>query len=460
MPGTVVTVSTSSSPDPGAAAGGSTALAKLLTPEGMRLLDSLGPYREDQALGTLTRLRAEGFDPELVSEALTQSRLRTAGAEKFGEFAARMLFTQAGLEQATRLPVSALHAARFRGAGIGSVADLGCGIGADSMAFAALGLRVVAVERDETTAAVATVNLMPFGNAGVVLGDVESLDRSALPGGEPESLWLDPARRHADGKQRSPGNRRIFDPQDFSPPLSFVEDLATTGVPMGVKLGPGLPHDAVPARCEAQWISHRGDIVEVVLWFNALACPGIRRAALILDDDGTRHELTSPHDFPDAEEPREEEEADAPFEPGPGDWLWEPDGAVIRAALVQVLGKRLGAQPIHPRIAYLVGSPAEGGPTSGPGAVQTPFARAYRIREVLPHTVKVLKAWVKEHRVGTLEIKKRGTDVTPEQLRKQLKPSGPNRATLIVTRVGGAKREKRVVLVVDPVKSTGVKATG
>lgn len=446
-----------------------TPLAQLLTPEGMHLVDSLGPYREDQVLSISTRLRAEGFAPEVVSEALTQSRLRTAGAEKFGEFASRMLFTQAGLEQATRMQVSAVHAQRFVDAGITSVADLGCGIGADSMALAGLGLSVVAVERDHTTAAVATVNLMPFPNAQVVAGDAQAIDWDTVPGGRPHSLWLDPARR-TDDRPRAASSQRIFDPEAFSPPLSFVQELAATGIPMGVKMGPGMPHSAIPANCEAQWVSHRGDVVEVVLWFNALARPGVRRAALVLHDDATRHELTSATEFPDlGEEPDHGDSPPTSEEHGasgadgqdhlhqvtPGCVLWEPDGAVIRAGLVQEVGQRLGARLIHPRIAYLVG-PADGELVSGAGGTASSwgFARGYRIREVLPHTVKMLKTWVKANRVGTLEIKKRGTDVTPEQLRKQLKPSGPNRATLIVTRMATPEGERRVVLVADPLPSS------
>lgn len=420
------------------------ALGRLLTPEGMILLDSLGPYREGRALSTITRLRAEGFDRDLVSAAVTQSRLRTAAAEKFGEFAAHMLFTQAGLEQATRMQVSAVHAQRFLEAGIRSVADLGCGIGGDAMAMAGLGLDVVAIERDQITAAVATVNLMPFPNAQVLCDDVHSLDLQDLPGGAPQGLWLDPARR-TDDTPVSAESRRIFDPEAFSPPLSFVKELAATGTPMGVKLGPGIPHSAIDNDCEAQWVSHQGDVVEVVLWFNALARPGVRRSALVLHHDGTRHELTSSTDFPDVAAQSEHQERAAPAVQS-GTVLWEPDGAVIRAGLVQDLGDQLGAQVIHPRIAYLVGPPAE------PGTATTPFARAYRVREVLPHTIKVLKTWIKAHNIGTLDIKKRGTDVTPEQLRAQLKPSGPHKATLILTRMVTDKGERRVVLVVDPLK--------
>lgn len=427
-------------------------LAPLLTPDGIQLLDSLGEYREEFALRRMSQLRAEGFDARVIAAAMTQARLRTSAVGKFGEFAQHMLFTQTGLEQATRLTVAAVHAGRFLDGGHRHVADLGCGIGADSIALASAGLQVTAVEQDETTAAVATFNLTPFDNARVLQADVRSLDLDALPGGRPDALWLDPARRTASGAAR-----RIFDPEAFSPPLSFVEGLADSGVPLGVKLGPGIPHESVPGTCEAQWISHHGDVVEVALWFNALARPGVRRAALVIGAHG-HAELVSGEPFPDpaaddgspagSADPAPGDtdgEADAPLEAG--HLLWEPDGAVIRAGLVRDLADRLGARPVHPRIAYLTAPDAQD--------PITPFARAFRVREVLPQSVKTLKAWVRENQVGTLEIKKRGTDVTPEQLRRQLRPSGPHSATLVLTRLGhpsgdGPRGERRVALVVEP----------
>jgi len=39
--------------------------------------------------------------------------------------------------------------------------------------------------------------------------------------------------------------------------------------------------------------------------------------------------------------------------------------------------------------------------------------------------------------VGTVEIKKRGVDVDPARLRKQLKLSGDGAATVILTRIAG-----------------------
>ena len=252
-------------------------IAPLLNPEGWELLASLGPYREDEAFRLNASLRKAGHSPELVSAVLTQSRLRTKAEAKFGEFARQMIFTQAGLEQATRLTVAARHAQRFAEAGVQHVADLGCGLGADAMALASLDIQVTAVEMDETTAACATMNLIPFRNATVVHADATAVPLDGIDG-----VWLDPARRTTS----TSGTKRLWDPEDFSPPLSFVESLAGAGLAVGVKMGPGMPHDSVPADCEAQWVSVGGDVTEVALWFNAVRRPGIRRAALLLGPAG------------------------------------------------------------------------------------------------------------------------------------------------------------------------------
>lgn len=399
------------------------AIAPLLAPDGWQLLNSLGPYLESESLRLNMELRKAGHPPELVAAVLTQARLRMKARAKFGPFADQMLFTPAGLEQATRLNVAAHHAQRFAAAGLERVVDLGCGIGADSMALATLDRTVTAVELDETTAAVATINLMPWPSVTVLNADV-----TTLPLEEYDGVWLDPARRVTS----SSGSRRLFDPEAFSPPLSFVEQLADRGLDVGVKLGPGIPHEALPAGCEAQWVSVDGEVTEAALWFNALARPGVRRSALVLGAAG-RAELSSATDF-------DAQAQDVAMGPAEG-YLYEPDGAVIRAGLVADVAQQLGGHLLHERIAYIC----------APSLQETPFARAYKVLEVLPFNVKQLKAWVRQHGVGTLEIKKRGTSVTPEELRRQLLSgkSGPkkNKATLVLTRVG----EERVAIVVEPI---------
>ncbi|SFT41397.1 class I SAM-dependent methyltransferase [Arthrobacter sp. ov118] len=403
-------------------------IAPILTPEGWELLASLGPYREDDAFRLTAELRKAGHSPELVSAVLTQSRLRTKAEAKFGEFARQMIFTQAGLEQATRLTVAARHAQRFVEAGVGHVADLGCGLGADAMALASMDLVVTAVEMDETTAACATMNLIPFRNASVVHSDATSVSLEGVDG-----VWLDPARRTTS----TSGTKRIWDPEDFSPPLSFVESLAGSGRAVGVKMGPGMPHDSVPAGCEAQWVSVAGDVTEVALWFNAVRRPGVRRAALVLGALGAA-ELTSGEDFDGGPA--------APLGPVEG-YLYEPDGAVIRAGLVADVALQLGGHLVDEHIAYIC----------APELHNTPFAKAYKVLEVMPFNVKALKSWVKDQGIGVLDIKKRGMAVTPEELRKQLLPGGKpagakgkskKSATLVLTRIG----EDRVAVSVEPVE--------
>ncbi|QDY90446.1 class I SAM-dependent methyltransferase [Arthrobacter sp. UKPF54-2] len=409
-------------------------IAPLLNPEGWELLASLGPYREEEAFRLNASLRKVGHSPELVSAALTQSRLRTKAEAKFGEFARQMIFTRAGLEQATRLNVAARHAQRFAAAGISHVADLGCGLGADAMALASLDITVTAVELDETTAACATMNLIPFRNATVVHADAAAVPLDGIDG-----VWLDPARRTTS----SSGTKRLWDPEDFSPPLSFVESLAASGRAVGVKMGPGMPHASVPAGCEAQWVSVGGDVTEVALWFNAVRRPGIRRAALVLGPQGAA-ELTSTEEF--------DAGPAAPVGAVEG-YLYEPDGAVIRAGLVADVALQLGGHLLDEHIAYIC----------APELRETPFARAYKVLEVMPFNVKALKAWVKANGVGVLDIKKRGTSVTPEELRKQLLPGGRSAknsatktATLVLTRIG----EERVAISVEPVQVPAAGATG
>ena len=378
-------------------------LRRLLSPEGLRLLDEVGRLESGtDVVRTVSRLRAAGHDGGLVAAVLEQARLRSRAVAKFGDFADRMLFTPAGLEQATRLRVAARHAGRFAEAGIDVVADLGCGIGADAMALAALDLGVVAVERDELTAAVAAFNLAPFPSARVELGDAEATDLAGVGG-----IWLDPARRD--------GATRLTDPGDWSPSLDWAFELATR-IPAGIKLGPGLDRALLPETAEAQWVSVDRDVVELVLWSGPLARPGIRRSALVLSSAGAA-ELTAPADSPDT---------------GVGaldEYLVEPDGAVIRARLIGDLARSLDGRMLDPTIAWIT--------TATPPA--TPFGQVFRVLDRFPLDVKTLRRELAAREIGTLEIKKRGVDLDPATFRTRLALRGEASATLVLTRIAGAR---------------------
>lgn len=382
----------------------SSELRALLSLEGLRLLDSLPEWHSGtDVVRTVADLRKAGHPAELVTAVLAQARLRSRARAKFGDFADRMLFTEAGLEQATRLPVAARHAGRFQQAGLRWIADLGCGIGADAMALAALELEVTAVERDEVTAALAAYNLAPWSNARVEHGIAEDTDLSGVDG-----VFLDPARRD--------GARRLADPADWSPSLTFGFDLARR-LPVGMKLGPGIDRDLIPEDAEAQWISVDREVVEVGLWFGALARDDVRRAALVIGPHGAA-ELTAAADSPDVPV------GDL------GHYLYEPDGAVIRARLIGDLARSLSGRMIAPSIAYVTSDALH----------PTPFATVFRVVESFPLDVKTLKRELATRGIGTLEIKKRGVDIDPAAFRTSLNPRGDASATLVLTRVGGARR--------------------
>ncbi|KXZ60624.1 Methyltransferase domain protein [Microbacterium laevaniformans] len=382
-------------------------LTALLTSEGLRLVDELGAIdSSDEVARTVSRLRAQGLSPDLVSAAVGQARLRTRARAKFGDFADRMLLTRAGLEQATRLSVGARHAGRFRDAGVRRVADLGCGIGGDALAFAGIGLDVLAVDADETTAALAAYNLAAFGDTATVRH--ARAEDVALDG--VDAVWLDPARRtagHTETARVAAG--------DWSPPLEWVFALAQR-IPAGIKLGPAFDRAQIPADAEAQWISVDGSTIELVVWTGKLARAGVRRSALVVRSDRAA-ELTAPSDAEDAEV--------RPL----GAFVHEPEGAVIRARLIGEVARRLDAGMLAPGIAYLT-SDAE---------ITSPFVQSFRFLEELPTDLKALRQALREREIGTLEIKKRGVDVDPAAFRTQLKLKGPRTATLILTRAGTSR---------------------
>lgn len=385
--------------------------AKLFTPEALALLNAIGDLdAKADVLKLVSALRAEGYDPGLVAAVLSQAKLRRRARKKFGDFTDGMLFTEDGLEQASRLQAAALHAGRFRGAGITQVADLGCGLGAESMAMGAIDLNVRAFEIDEVTAALAVFNLGAFDNVEVEQADITTLDLSQF-----EALFFDPARRELDGK----GERaaRKFDPAQFSPNLNWVLEQARTK-PTGIKLGPGHPHEAIAQEAEAQWLSIDGDLVELALWFGEVKRPKVARAATVVNSTG-RHEIVS--------ETFESEPADVS---ALKQFIYEPDNAVVRSHLIADLAREVGASLISREIAYL----------SSDREIDSPMMRGFRVIDEMAFDRKKLKAYLREQNIGTLEIKKRGVDVVPEQLRKEMSLKGEIAATLILTRVGDDHR--------------------
>jgi SAM-dependent methyltransferase len=376
----------------------------LLTDEGQALLAAAST-----AAGTPLQVQKglrEHADADRVAAALGQVELRRRAAAKLGEDAARMYFTRDGLEQATRSTVARHRASRVVLAGP-SVVDLTCGIGGDLVAFARAGLTTAGIDRDPLRVEMARANLAALRLGGAVeVGDALELDVSPFA-----TAYVDPARRGARG--------RTFRADDWTPPWTFVESLLTHRA--CAKVAPGIPHSLVPDDVEAEWVSEASEVKEAVLWSPALATAS-RRATVI--GRGGLATLTD-EDDPGAEVG------------GVGEFLYEPDGAVIRAGLVTAVAAGVQGHMVDRRIAYVTGD----------AAFHTPFARTYRVVEELPYREKQLRAALRDRNIGTLTIKKRGVAIAPEQLRKRLALRGDETATVVLTRVAG----EGTALLVEPV---------
>jgi SAM-dependent methyltransferase len=380
------------------------AFRMLLGESGQALLERASQVYDEQAgdpVRTATVLRRGDLSAAHAAAALTQVELRRRAVSKFGSDAARMFFTPEGLEQATRARVAAHRASRVAMASPASVLDLGCGIGGDLVALASAGLTVAGVDRSPICVEVARANLAALGLGGAVQeASADEVDLSVF-----DVVFADPARRTAAG--------RVFDAEGWSPPWPFVVSLLSR--PSTVKVAPGIPHSLVPEGVEAEWISDEGEVKEAALWSPQLAT--VRRRATVIGRGGL---ATLTDEDPSAELVREV-----------GAYLYEPDGAVIRAGLVGAVAAGVGGGLLDEHIAYV---------TSDEGFT-TPYARAYEVLERLPFREKQLRAALRERDIGRITIKKRGVNVNPDDLRNRLSAagalSGSGEATLVLTRAAG-----------------------
>ncbi|MCW2613057.1 MAG: SAM-dependent methyltransferase [Frankiales bacterium] len=393
----------------GLAAEGRQGQVQALTPEQVRALLS-APGRAAVAaaqqldLSPSGRLRSaeavrRAYGPELGPLALEQALLRERARAKHPR-GDELWWTGPALEQASSYVVARHRARRFDG----PVLDLCCSVGGDLLALPA---GSTGVDLDEARLLLARANAEVLGvDVSLVRADVTALP---LPPGS--DVFVDPARRA--------GGRRVFDPRAYSPPLDVVLAWRGRVRSLGAKVAPGVDHDALPDDVEVELVSLHGDVKEAVLWTGASRRGHARSATLlpagdVLLDDPVPAVQVRP----------------------PGTWLMEPDGAVVRAHLVAQAAHQVGGWLLDETIAYV----------SADARVPTPYGRWFEVLEVMPFGLKPLRERLRAHDAGPLVVKKRGTAVEPDVLRKQLKLTGSREVTIVLTRVAG----RQVAMVVRP----------
>ena len=370
-------------------------LTALLSGPGTELLGRLGeqPLPAGDALRLGTQLRAD-YPAGLVAAALAQHELRIAARAKFSR-AMRMFFTRDGLEQASAELVSRHRAGRYPAGGV--LADLCCGIGGDLIALAS-DHQVRAVDSDPLHLRMAEANAAVYGVASRVRAEHRDVRDTALDG--VTAVFIDPARRTGRGRLR---------PGASEPPLAWCLSLAGQVSHVGIKAAPGIARDAVPPGWEAEFIAVGRELREAALWSPALARSATR--ATILPGG---HTLTPQPGPPVLVAP-------------PGPFLLDPNPAVTRAGLVAELARSCGGWQIDAQIAFLcTGQP-----------VRTPFARTLQVLDSGPWHQRELVTRLRGLGIGSVDIRRRGLAGDVSRIQRQLKLSGPHRATLIMTRAAG-----------------------
>ena len=360
-----------------------------------------------QGLNELTILTAlrRSLGPEKASAALEQARLRRRAAEKFSH-ANAMLFTARALAQATGEIIADYKAARF---GDHPACDLCCGIGGDLIALARRGA-ARGVDQDPIAAFCAAHNCRVNG------GDANNVVCDRV-----ENAKLDPQERIHLDPDRRPSSTRTVDLNFFEPGLSVIDQVRRQVPAAAIKLAPAtrLP-DEWYRDCQVEWIGHRGECKQQIVWSGDLALNPGRRAATVIANDGSSHDQLV--EGPGRSAPPELKSLYT--------YLIEPHASVLAAELTWELAAEVNGFRFSPEIVYLT--------TDRPQ--QTLLASCFEILETVQLRPSAIEPILNARGQGVFEIKTRGLvgiDLSPF---KQIKSDGPKSLTLVLTRVASQPR--------------------
>ncbi|MEX0741781.1 MAG: hypothetical protein WD079_03220, partial [Phycisphaeraceae bacterium] len=344
-----------------------------------KLIDAPELLTEARELGKLDapailRLRKR-WPADLVGQAVDLLKARQKAQAKFDDLADAMLADAVGVEQASSLDVARHKARRFAEAEVPSVVDLCCGIGGDTMALAEI-TNVLAIDRDFQRAWMARHNVQQLTGRRIptAAADVTTLNLQQLNahGG---AFHLDPERRQH--------GRRAHRYADLEPGPAFIDHLLETCEAGAIKLGPGVDLDELPPG-EVELIQRGSTLVQAVLWVGRLARGenGSRTATKLMREEATgvsfagQHGLSIPID-----QPRR--------------YLLAVEPAIERAGLMGALCRSVRAGAIHPALGLLTSK----------ALIESPWLTPFELLETMPWRSGKVKAWLRAHDAGIIEVK-------------------------------------------------------
>ncbi|MCA9120771.1 MAG: hypothetical protein H6822_32475 [Planctomycetaceae bacterium] len=334
---------------------------------------------------------------------LEQVELRERARAKFSQ-PEHMFFTRKLLEQSTDEWIAGYKASRFpKGQ---PVADLCCGIGGDSLALAGRG-PCVAIDRDSIATLLVEANCRALDASDLTC---EVADVLSIVEGLSCSAWhIDPDRRVA--KQRT--SQAVYS----EPSLDVIHRLYQEVNNGAIKLAPGaeLNDDWIEEETvELEWIGSRRECRQQVVWLGGLARRVGQRTATIVHRQDESHSFTGDAD----------REVDVAV---PGRFIYAPASTLLAARLDAALAEQLQLRATSYGVCYY----------SADQYCDSPLFDVFKVDELMNLDVKKLRLLLRDRRVGMLEIKVRGVEIDPANLRKRLQLKGNMNASLLVFRNEG-----------------------
>ena len=363
------------------------------------ILDVISTWSESE-LGLQAQLRRL-YPNDLVRAALSLHELRRKAQGKFTR-AAAMWFDRRGLEQSTSEAVARHKAQRFDGA----VWDLCCGIGGDAIALAER-CEVAAVDLNPAACLRAAWNAGAYGVAArlrTFSADVASVtEQIGLAG----LVHIDPDRRPGAGG-------RVSRVEDYEPGLPFLHGLMANCRGGAIKVGPASNFGGKFEDVEIELISLDGECKEATIWFGSLAGKAPFRATALPSGETI------------AGHPLEVSAALAPL----GRYLYDPNPAVVRAGLLDLVAHRHGLNRLDGAEEYLTSDKL----------IDSAFVEPFEVLADLPNNERDFRGWLRKSDFGQIEIKCRHIPIQAEAVRRHLPLPGTQPGVLFFARCDGKAR--------------------
>ena len=356
-------------------------------------------------LNSQRKLR-ETFDDDLVRAALSVHDARQRAADLLPH-ADQLWLTRVGLEQSTAWDVATHKAKRFSQSD--SVSDLCCGVGVDAATIAEFA-QVTAIDTAASMCLRAEWNAAVWNrseNITTQCADVTGIDWSG------KVVHVDPDR--TSGRDRPTKRLELYQPS-----LEWMQKLTRTAAGGGIKISPASNFLQKFPGCEIELISLRGECREATVWFGSLAGEHTFRATALPTGESISADPLS---------------AWTNVVPAAAEYIFDPDPAIVRSGLIDVMAETHSLQRLDAEEEYLTGAECV---TSG-------FVTAFRIEAVLSGNLKDLKQHLRSNPSTHYEIKCRRIPTNADTVRRQL-PTGTatprviffarisGRATFVVTR--------------------------